>query len=467
MGQNADMVVAKLRSALAWRLGARYALGAAGVAMFAMGGLVLLVRLCGWPSHWALGCFAPVALAAGVLATVRHLRRNVPASAQLLAWLDDECCAHGLLLAGAERGDWPLPDLRAPRLRVNWLREALWGAVGLVFVVIAWTLPIHPLAENMPTRLDIQDETAKLSEQLAVLEKERLLPEEQVTELKTLLAEIAERNEAAEAARTYQLLDALEERISQGSNQAFAELQDTAHNREKLAEALEALRLENRERAALEAELQQVLDKLMKEDAELKGLMQQALGEQEGQSIDLAELSTEQLRELVNSLKENASSLRERLKKAQEGGCSVTLRMSGGETLRQWLEAQGQGGLAQQLGQGGEGGQAKDGKADGGKADDGPAHGDGGSAPLDLSGQTKRLQAQEGFEGQLQSETLPADSPLLRKYYTAPANQDEAPKAPQAGNLRGQSQAGGEREAVHPQHRQAVRRYFDSTPATK
>ena len=49
MNQDADMVVAKLRSALAWRLGARYASGTAGVAMFAMGGLVLLVRLCDWP----------------------------------------------------------------------------------------------------------------------------------------------------------------------------------------------------------------------------------------------------------------------------------------------------------------------------------------------------------------------------------------------------------------------------------
>ena len=461
MRQDADKMVTDFRGALAWRVGARYALGVAGCVAFALGVLVLLARLWDWPFGWPLAGFTTLALTAGCFATARHLRRRVPTSAQLMAWLDDECDAHGLLLAGEGNGNWPLPELRVPHLRVKWFREALWTIAGLAFVVFAWTLPIHPIAEMLPSHLDIQDETAKLSEQLALLEKERLMPEEQVAELKKMLAEITERNEAAEAARTYQLLDALEERISQGSGQVFAELQENAHNRQKLAEALEALRKEERERMALAAELQQVLDKLMKEDPELKGLMQKALGEQDGKSIDLAELSTEQLRELVQALKENASDLRKRLKRAQESGCSsIALRMSSGETLRQWLEAKGQGGLGQQLEQDGmEGqGQAKDGEADGGRSRGG------GHFPLQMSGQTKALQAQEGFDGQLQSETLPADIPLVRKYHTAPTNQDEAPKAPQAGTLDAQSQAGGERESVHPQHRQAVRRYFHSTP---
>ena len=149
-----------------------------------------------------------------VMAVLSH--RRLPSVEAFSAWIDDRNSFGGILQADGMPGSeaW-IERLGAPKpvsFNVDFKREVTLLALSVVFLAALFLCPRTLEELNDEHRLDIKDEIAEIEEKIQILEQSSELPDEKVEELKEMLEGIRENGFAEDSAKTYEQLDALNEK---------------------------------------------------------------------------------------------------------------------------------------------------------------------------------------------------------------------------------------------------------------
>ena len=480
MQDDLTYALREARGRIYWRLVGCSVLRGLAWCGFLGGFALLFLRLLG-----GAGCGLPMlvcALAGWLLWGMASLwlrSRQLPSKEALVAWLDARSHGGGLLLAefqeGGSRWRGRRGAIAVPSIRwESWRREALLALCALAFLLGVAFAPQRMQDDSMTRRvLDIQDETAQIESQLEILENTLAVEPEKLQEMKNLLADIYEHNVAGDSAKTYELLDLLQERIDKEISECFNETLEDAMGMDRLASVLERLSQlqQNPEAVTASSEIGRFIAQLASEDAELAALLQEIAAD--GQLPSLAQLeeagekglTPEQQRQLAEFLRKNADRIREKLKRMAEQmkhkGCSScgNQAMQAAEfdlqALEDWLNANGGGecsqsmALAMQSGcMGGEGGVGR------GRGD----------APLEYTNTAKDFE-HTGTDIGVDGMALAENTSVLKRSLIAPENAEKEAKAPVAGTLSGgQGKVKASARPIHPQHRREVETYFMRRP---
>ncbi len=438
-------------------------------ALFCGGGVLLLLRLSG-PDillHrpvflWGIpAVFITMAiLLNGIIAA-----RRLPAPSRFIAGLDAASRAGGLFCAMVETspgawGEW-LPPIQVPVFHHPPLRIWMPSLAGLLFLLGAGLVPVADSPQTTLYTLDLSAEQAALQRKLEVLSEEKLLPEPELRNLQHAVEDLRRHDNALEPGRGYQLADALSRRIE---NVTDALQRDQRRQLEELrlldtaAERLAAGADDGADHAQANAQFNQLLDRLA---AENEGLAR-SLSECGARSTSCP--PDEKLRQLSERLQHNARLLEHRLSRlnevCQNPGTASTMQQSTGgsdttnpdQALSDFLAAHAP--EATELNEavcsatagslGGEGGIQR------GRAD----------APLNFTGETApsgAIRKDLALEGGASTD----NDTLLARFAAAPQTGDLPQSTPAPGNLN--AAPGAVRQSgrpVHPEHRTAVRRYF-------
>ena len=480
MDEELTKAVETVKTRLYWRLVVRWSLACLACVSFLAGAVFLVLRLFEetvplW-TWTGLGVVAVLWLLC-VVSMLWMCRKRLPARAEIVAWLDAHSEGGGLLMA-AEAGEAAWRERRTrivtPTIRWNtWGRETLLALCAVAFFLCSAFAPqrVNDFTGGKKT-LDIQDETAKLEEQLQTLESILDEKPEKLEEMKRLLTDIQEHNFAGDSAKTYELLDVLQERIDKEFSEYFNETMDKVMDKEKLAAALEQLSKteETPEAVTAASEIASFMSKLAESDKELGSLLKELADSGQVPSIDqLADaasqqtLTPEQQKKLAEFLQNNAESIKKKLKEMAENmkknGCNSCQNTSMSqsaqfdlEALKEWLESEGEGQCAEALsialsmpGMGGTGGVSR------GKGD----------APLEYTNTAKEFEhntSDVGLDGLARPDN--ADSSVLKRTLVAPQEQNET-EAAAAGQLQGgKGNVKSSSKPIHPQHRKEIENYF-------
>ena len=430
-----------------------------------LGGRFLLPR---WPMHFSLLLLLLSILCAGML-TLLSVRKILPDHEKLLVYLDR---SGGLLSASLEvdPGLWrariAVPDV--PRVSVKPSRFCIPALLGGCFLLGTLSCPISHGMESpdMPRRLDVTEESAILEEKLRVLEEEKLLSAPEASEMKKILKEVSEKNDAGDAGATYSLLEELNRRADGVGEEAAQQAKRTRELADMLSHALEALSQLPGERITqgVSSELAEAIRQIAADNPALLKALREA-------GIEPGKLTPETMRKLAETLENCSREQMELLAKlmlakltgskcrnpgrcsGENGACSGACMSEEDMDLAQWLNEN----LPQSeelllllagAGQGAEAGT--------GGVSRGP-----GSAPLNLTGNTP------AFTGKHRDFTLESNMPdpertnLIVSGTGALENPEKEARAAQAGALRGGEAVVEQRKIlIHPEHRAAVEQYF-------
>ena len=437
-------------------------LPAFGAAAFLAGGAVLGIRLAaGYPRPGFLAAIVAAALLFALLRGALYARNRLPDSRRLLVWLDGASGCGGLLAASLETdpGAWrnsvaPPPS---PRVTVSAGRGLAVSAFGLLFLAGALFFPESAVTGRVRRTLDLSPETAALEKKIELLEEESLMPEKELTDLKNGVAELKEKNDAANPARLFELFDALSRRVGLAGDAAASRLRDDREAQRMLAETLDALGALPPERisSSVSAQLGELLRKLAGENPELAELLKRS-------GCD-GPLDPEAMKRLAEALRNSSGKLEKKLARLVEaklakpgcskpgcrGGCKSCGSGGGDGELSEWLALNAPG--ADELGKTvtaclppGNGGVSR------GRGD----------APLTFTGNTVGPGGKE-VDLALAGESDPARSMSVRQFAAAPNPAPDERREAAAGQLRGgDAQVERGENRIHPAHRAAVERYF-------
>ena len=481
MDEELTKAVDAVRARLYWRLVARWSLASLACVSFLAGAAFLALRLFEeklplWT--WQGMSCAAVIWVLCVVAVLWVCRKRLPARSEIVAWLDAHSEGGGLLMA-ADAGEaaWTGRRVRivTPIIRWNtWGREALLALCAVAFFLCSAFAPQRAgnIVDGKRT-LDIQDETVKLEEQLETLESILEEKPEKLEEMRRLLSDIQEHNFAGDSAKTYELLDVLQERIDKEFSEYYNETMDKVLDKEKLAAALEQLSKveETPEAVTAASELASFMSTLAESDKELSSLLKELADsgqipsvEQLADAASQTTLTPEQQKKLAEFLQNNAERIKEKLKKMAEdmkkngcGTCQNTAMSQSGQfdldALKDWLDSEGEGecgaslSLALSIPGNGDNGQPSRGRGD---------------APLEYTNSAKEFEHNVSDVG-LDGRALPDknDSSVLKRTLVAPDQAQNETEAPVAGQLKGgKGNVKASSKPIHPQHRKEIKNYF-------
>lgn len=463
-----------LRRRLFAALCLRYFFGYCGVAALGAGAFVLVWRL--WGKDLAFGWTALVVgalLLLSMCVAVVRACRNLPSRESLVAWLDDKWACGGLLMAAMAEdiGGWRghLPNMALPGLHVDLRREIVTLVCGCLFCALGALIPANSAVSEAARRLDIKDETSKLEENLKFAEEESVIPAEKIEELRSLLKNIEEQGYAGDSAKTYELLDVLEEKIVQEFAKAENSLADSALAMDKLAEALDMLEKAMDDALAGTAveELSKLLADLAAKDPEFAKMLEKLaqdnpmLSKSFSDSMaNMKKLTPEEQKKLAELLRDNADRIKDLLRKMAEnhakgngqGNLNSDSKAMDAETLAEWLNANCPDGSCLAAIAGSLNG------ANGGKGGNARGRGD---APLNMTGQSQIINTPREKIA-LDGQALPDETSVLRRTVVKPNTGDANSESAKAGTLTtGRADAKARERTVHPQHRRAVREFFE------
>lgn len=434
---------------------------------------VICFRVCGSNFPW---WYSLLPLPLLLIAAIFLARRRLPARETLLAWFDSNYNCGGLICSKALSWSDALPAVRKPKVSVDCRRELLFFAVSLLFCATAYCVPQRSFKIAEERKLDIRDEVEDVKSDIEVLEENALLPEEKIAEYKEALRDIMEHDEAEDSAKTYEMLDLMEKRLQETISQLQNELVESAMSMEKLSEALEALASVKQSELTANAieEMAKLMEKLAESDPELAKIMQELAATDPDLSGALAEaamnkqtLTPEQQKQLAEFFKKNADKIKEKLKRMAEqmkkGNCNKCGSCGGAgeckfdlQSLQDWLDSndcENACSIAIQCSAGSCAGGSSDGSG-------GISRGRG-DAPLDFTGTTAEFEGVKVDVG-LEGAAIPENTRVLNRRLITPTAGETTEEGGAAGNLgSAKTDVKARQDVVHPQHRKAVKQYFD------
>lgn len=459
----AAKTVRKLRHGFFRMLFLRGFLSAFGVAAFVAGAAVLAVRF--FAESARLQYFAGILVAALLASLLRGLfyaRKHLPDSRRLLVWLDGASACGGLLAASLETdpGAWrnSIPPPPSPRLTVSAGRGLLFSVIGLLFLAGALLFPESAVPGRVHHTLDLSGETAALEQKIEVLEEESLMPEKELVDLKDGVAELKEKNDAANPAAMFEMLDALSRRVGMAGEEAASRIRQNHETLQMLSSALDTIGALPGAQIPPEAAAQmgELLNKLAEENPDLAELLKQS-------GASLSALDPETMKRLAEAMRDSSGKLEKQLAKlvksklsksscSKPGKCSSNCESGGpggDRELAEWLEQNAPG--ADELRMvvvacmaPGNGGVSR------GRGD----------AALLFSGETAGFAGKE-VDLALDGGNDPARSMTVQQFAAAPNPGAEERQAAAAGHLRGgDAQLDRSENRIYPAHRAAVERYF-------
>ena len=413
------------------------------------------------------GLFLAAFPAAFVLA-----RRRLPSEEEILAFLASRTPGGAVVLSARECGNapWPLPPVppepllrlsRAGR-RVAFLLAGACFCAGTLFFSVPEEEP-----EKTPGTLDLKDEAEKIAAQAELLQKEPIGKKDKAAGFLNELEEILRQAESTAPGRSYEMLRELQQKLRSEMVSGIRESSRTLRRMEALEQLTRTLSGKGKPgSAAAKEQFSQLVKALSAKDPRLAESLRNG-------KFDGSRLDGKTLEKLADALKTD----REKLKRQLENLCGKCGEKAPGasgdpaaarEELEQFLKENVPGcdDLLESLtnregeGNGGNSGEGADGEAGAGGVSRGR-----GDAVLELSGKTqdygakridRALPGKGGDKG--------AENSRRIGRFAVDTEQKEEPSGPQAGGKLSTRAAktGAGQSTVHPAHRKAVKRYFDT-----
>ena len=416
------------------------------------------------------GLFLAAFPAAFVLA-----RKRLPSEEGVLAFLASRTPGGAVVLSAQECGNdrLPLPPVPfAPSLRLARAgRRAAFLLAGACFCAgtLFFPAPAAEDQEKIPGALDLKDEAEKITAQAELLQKELPGKKEKAAAFLNELEEILRQAESTAPGRSYEMLQELQQKLRGEMVSGIREQARTLRQMEALEQLTRTLSGKGKPgSAAAKEQFSQLLKALSAKDPRLAESLKNG-------KFDKAKLDGKTLEKLADALKTD----REKLKRQLENLCNKCGEKAPGasgdpaaarEELEQFLKENVPGcddlleSLTNREGEEGGSGEGSGGEADGEPGSGGVSRGRG-DAVLELSGKTedhgaKRIDRALPGKG---GEKGPDNSRRIGRFAVDTEQKEEAAGPQAGGNLSTRAaKAGSEQSTVHPAHRKAVKRYFDT-----
>ncbi|MBI2213920.1 MAG: hypothetical protein HYU52_09765, partial [Acidobacteria bacterium] len=233
---NADDSIRRLRGRLARLLALRKATAWLTAWGFAWGTALLALRFAA-PGHERTAIIAGVLGAiAATVAAAASTRRAVPADAAILAMIDRDSSAGGLLMASAETNAsaWSDTTFAPARHAIRW-RAGRPVTLLCVAGIFAWSTLLIPSRFVRPRpALDLSADKERIEEQIETLKNEEILPVEAANVLEQQVEEIAKSAEGDDPAKAWEAMDNLEQSVQATADAAAEEALQTTDAMTKL-----------------------------------------------------------------------------------------------------------------------------------------------------------------------------------------------------------------------------------------
>lgn len=400
-------------------------------------------------------------------------RKRLPSEEDILAFFAARTPGGAVVLSARECGNapWPLPPVPPePSLRLARAgRQAAFLLAGACFCAgtLFFPAPAPEEQEKTPGALDLKDEAEKITAQAELLQKELPAKREKAAAFLNELEEILHQAESTSPGRSYEMLRELQQKLRSEMVSGIRESSRTVRRMEALEQLARTLSGKGKPgSAAAKEQFSQLVKTLSAKDPRLAESLKN--GKFDGSGLD-----GKTLEKLADALKTD----REKLKRQLENLCSKCGEKAPGasgdpaaakEELEQFLKENVPGcdelleSLTNREGEGNGGNSG--GSADGEPGSGGVSRGRG-DAVLELSGKTedygaKRIdRALPGSGGDKGAE----NSRRIGRFAVDTEQKEEASGPQAGGNLSTRAaKAGPEQSTVHPAHRKAVKRYFDT-----
>lgn len=313
-----DQTVKVFRGRLAGFFFLRYMLSCLVFGAFTGGIAVLAIRVLLGTS---LKAETGLMIAGGVFlvmlayAFIRMLK-NLPSIQTLRTVFDKTNYCGGLLMASSEIeiGSWTqsIASIQSPRIRWNGRRSGGIFLLSVAFLCISFLVPQRFITAHAAGRLEIDDQTRQLHEQIEVLEEENIITEETAEDIQQKVEHIDETASSGDPVKTWEALGHLQDQLKKAAEEAsvgmLAETEELTRT-EMLTQALNQLaaELDQQTLEAAMSELAQMAQTLLEQNEAFKD----ALSEQLAEALKQGQLSPEQLQELMEALQGRKAELAE------------------------------------------------------------------------------------------------------------------------------------------------------------
>ena len=304
-----DRPIRRFRNQLAGFYFLRYVLFCLIFFAFSGGIIVLTTRvLFGRSLQGPAGAvLAGVALLAAFIYSLIRTLLSIPSVDGLRVVFDKINCCGGLLMTSSETdiGSWSqrISAIRSPS--ISWDGRC-WGWIFLlavIFLGFSFMVPQRYIMIHSAGRLQIDDQTQQLQEQIKVLEEENIIAEETAQDIRQKVDQIDETASGRDPVKTWEALGHLQDQLKKAAEEAsvgmLAETEELTRT-ETLAKALNQVGAELDQQAMEGAmsELAQMTRSLMEQNEALKKM----IGGQLVAGVEAGQLSPEQLQELMEAL---------------------------------------------------------------------------------------------------------------------------------------------------------------------
>jgi len=308
-----DNLVNRLRLKVAFLLVARKFLHYLTVLAFLFGLVIVIVRVSiSIPRLyllWGLWCIFPILIFA-----VYQGVHQTPSRGQFCALFDAKNNSGGLLMADEEfnLGAWHqrLVSVSQPDLKWHSSRSVGLFSLALVFVVVSFLLPQRYVNISSARTLDISEDVEELHLKIETLKEESIISEQVADEFVQQLEQLEDSSSVYEPAKTWEALDHLEQTLEKNAQEfASSAVRQTeaVTQTQTLAEGL------YNDGAALDdnllAEAMSELFAMLQSHTENNEMLKNALSSEVMNACQAGILSPEQLKQLLEELKNNKAAL--------------------------------------------------------------------------------------------------------------------------------------------------------------
>ncbi|MDR1484202.1 MAG: hypothetical protein LBT09_05220 [Planctomycetaceae bacterium] len=243
--QNIKSVLTSFRRRLVARLFWKDTIIFLAVFLFLWGIFLLTFRVSGFDNVNVFFMILPASIIVPLVALISAFRR-IPNGDKLISLIDKENGAGGLVMSSFETdiGKWSeqIKELSIPV--VHWIPNRTIGLflAAILFATASLLLPVSAISDQLPQKLNINDQVNKLTAQLDTLKEEKILDQVEVQTLKRDLKMLQKEADGLGPIKTFDALDTLAGRMN---HEAAKTVQDAERNIKSLTEAESLVRKVN------------------------------------------------------------------------------------------------------------------------------------------------------------------------------------------------------------------------------
>ncbi|MDR0390445.1 MAG: hypothetical protein LBH59_00945 [Planctomycetaceae bacterium] len=291
---NSISVLLSLRLQLGARLFWKNTIIFLAIFLFFWGTFLLTFRVIGFDVADVFFMILPASLIVPLFAFLFAFRR-IPSNQKLISMIDKENNAGGLVMSSFETdiGNWSeqINQLKIPVVR--WMPNRVIGLflAAILFATASFLLPVSAISDQLPRKLNINDQVNKLTDQLDTLKEENILDQVEVETLQRDLKMLQKEADGLGPLKTFDALDTLATRMN---HEAAKATEDAERNVKSLAEAESLVRkvdelnkqLDAQTSKALMEGLAESMENMFAENAQLANALQNEFDNESNDNTD-------------------------------------------------------------------------------------------------------------------------------------------------------------------------------------